>query len=83
MSKVFVLSVKIAKWQGFKETDSQTWLRAEKMVTALKKKIPFRELGEMAHVKPSQVVGDQYSIPVGQASQRNVACASDLDHSWD
>jgi hypothetical protein len=80
MSKVFELSVKIASQQGLKEMDWQTWLRAERMVRTSKKKMMFQE---MAHMKPSQVVGDQYPIPVRQASQRNVVCASDLDHSWD
>jgi len=53
------------------------------MVRALKKKIPLRVEGETVHTKPSQVLGDQYPMPIGQASQRNVSCTSDLDHSCD
>jgi hypothetical protein len=67
ISKVFELSVKIAKQWGFGEMNLQTWLRAERTVRALKKNIPFQVLGKTAHTKLSQVVRDQYPIPDRQA----------------
>jgi len=49
ISNVFELSVRIARWLGFRKNVLQTWLRAERTVSASKKKIPLQDEGEMAH----------------------------------
>ena len=59
MSKVLLLSVRIARREGLGAECSHTWEKAERTASALKKNMPLQVEPGIRQRKPSQVFGDQ------------------------